>query len=274
MHAAEDVLRWLREPTNPSVRYRALTGLLGQPETDAEVRSTRAQLMEHDATPALLDHPRSLPLHDERPYWKYDGLYWQLIALGQFLADGKDPRIAAAIDFVPEHRRWVQKRRWQCWTTNLLGAPTLLGYTDHPIVIEETEALARRIIDEDGINAILPAARLCGRLQEEASTFSEVPGRESLRSRPTPSRSSRGLMRRSSSTVRTISLKHIDRTSSSSWRLYTKRSRCSCASWNDGGYPFSLSPPPQHSRSEQEQLPSSQLHSLTTFSSSPQSLHT
>lgn len=152
MRVAEDVLRWLLEPTNPPVRYLALTDLLGRQETDAEVRSAHARLMEYDVTRAILDHPGSLPLHDERPYWKYTGLYWQLIFLGQFLADGKDLRIAAAIDFVLEHRHWVQKRRWQCLTANLLGALMRLGYADHPIVIEETEALARRIVDEDGID--------------------------------------------------------------------------------------------------------------------------
>ena len=151
MRVAEDVLHWLLEPTNPPVRYLTMTDLLGRPETDAEVRSTRARLMEYDVTRAILGHPGSLSLDDERPYWKYDGFYWQLIFLGQFLADGKDPRIAAAIDFVLEHRRWVQKRRWQCLTANLLGALMRLGYADHPIVIEETEALARRIVDEDGI---------------------------------------------------------------------------------------------------------------------------
>ncbi len=152
MKPSEDVLRWLLEPTNPPVRYLTLTDLLGRPETDPEVRSTRARLMEYDVTRAIVDHADALPLDDDHPYWKYDGLYWQLIVLGQFLADGRDPRIAGAVDFVLEHRHWVQKRRWHCLTANLLGALLRLGYANHPIVIEETEKLARRFVEEGGID--------------------------------------------------------------------------------------------------------------------------
>ncbi len=152
MKIADDVLDWLLEPTNPPVRYLTLTRLLERPEPDPEVRATLDRLMEYPVTQAILHHPNSLPLDDKHPYWKYAGLYWQLIDLGQFLADGQDPRIAKTIDFVLEHRSWAQKRRWHCLTANLLGALMRLGYADHPIVIEETEALARRIVEEDGID--------------------------------------------------------------------------------------------------------------------------
>ncbi len=152
MDIPKDVLHWLLEPTNPPVRYLTLTGLLEKPETDPEVPTARARRTDYAVTRAILDHPNALPLDDERPYWKYDGLYWQLIFLGQFLADGRDPQIAEAVRFVLEHRGWVQKRRWQCLTANLLGALMRLGYADHPIVVGETEALARRIVDEDGID--------------------------------------------------------------------------------------------------------------------------
>jgi hypothetical protein len=152
MSAPRDVLRWLLEPGNPPVRYLSLTDLLGRPATDPEVRKTRGRLMEYSVTREILDHPNTLPLDDERPYWKYDGLYWQLILLGQFLADGRDPRIAEAVRFVLEHRHWAQKRRWQCLTANVLGALMGLGYGDHPVVVEEREALARRIVEEEGVD--------------------------------------------------------------------------------------------------------------------------
>ncbi len=184
MRVAEDVLRWLLEPANPPVRYLTLTDLLGRPEADPEVRSTRAQLHEYPLTQAILGHPGALPLDDERPYWKYDGLYWQLIVLGQFLADGKDPRIAPAVDFVLEHRHWVRKRGWQCLTTNLLGALMRLGYADHPVVIEETEALAQRFVEEDGIDCSEMGYSLLSRcfmaLPKLLLCFAEVPvGRRS-----------------------------------------------------------------------------------------------
>ena len=162
MKIADDVLDWLLEATNPPVRYLTLTRLLDRPETDPEVRVTRDRLMEYPVTQAILHHPRSLPLDDERPYWKYSGLYWQLIGLGRFLADGRDPRIARAVEFVLEHRHWIQKGRWQCLTANLLGAMLRLGYADHPAVLKETEALARRILNEDGIDCSVSIKNGCG----------------------------------------------------------------------------------------------------------------
>jgi len=151
MREPKDVLQWLLEPTNPPVRYLTLTDLLDRPATAPEVRTTQARLMEYSVTCEMLSHPGSLPLDDERPYWKYHGLYWQLILLGQFLADRRDPRIAEAIHFVLEHRHWVQKRRWQCLTANLLGALIHLSHGD-PVVVEEIETLARRIVEEGGID--------------------------------------------------------------------------------------------------------------------------
>ncbi len=199
MRTAEDVLPWLLEPTNPPIRYLTLIDLLGRPETDAEVRSTRARLHGYPLTQAMLDHPGALPLDDERPYWKYDGLYWQLIVLGQFLANGEDPRIAGAVDFVLEHRHWVQKRRWQCLTANLLGALIRLGYADHPIVTEETEALARRFVEEGGIDCSEMGYSLLTRcfmaLPKLLLCFTEVPeGRRSSSVRKAIARITSGLI--------------------------------------------------------------------------------
>ncbi len=179
MPVPKDVLQWLLEPTNPPVRYLTLTDLLGKPATAPEVRTTQARLMQYSVTREILSHPGSLPLDDERPYWKYDGLYWQLILLGQCLADGRDPRIAEAIRFVLEHRHWVQKRRWQCLTANLLGALIRLGHGDHPVVVEETEALARRIVEEGGIDCSEMGSSLLTRcfmaLPKLLLCFAEVP---------------------------------------------------------------------------------------------------
>lgn len=79
MGKSKDVLHWLPETANPPVRYLTLIDLLGRTETDPETLSARARLVEYSVTREILDHPDALPLNDERPYWKYDGLYWQLI---------------------------------------------------------------------------------------------------------------------------------------------------------------------------------------------------
>lgn len=179
MRVPKDVLHWLLEPTNPPVRYLVLTDLLGEPPTAPEVRATRARLTEYSVTREILNHPGTLSLDDERPYWKYDGLYWQLIVLGQFLADGRDPRIAEAVRFALEHRHWVQRRRWQCLTANMLGALIRLGYGDHPLVVEETDALAHRIVEEEGIDCSEMGhsllTRCCMALPKLLLCFAEVP---------------------------------------------------------------------------------------------------
>ncbi len=179
MRTSKGVLHWLLEPTNPPVRYLTLANLLGKPATAPEVRTARGRLTEYSVTHAIFNHPGSLPLDDERPYWRYDGLYWQLIFLGQFLADGRDPRIVEAVRFVLKHRHWVQKRRWQCLTANVLGALMRLGQGDHPVVVEETEALARRIVEEQGIDcsemghSLLPRCFMA--LPKLLLCFAEVP---------------------------------------------------------------------------------------------------
>ena len=44
MNLSQDVLDWLLDPENPSVRYRTLTELLGVREDDPEVRQARADI--------------------------------------------------------------------------------------------------------------------------------------------------------------------------------------------------------------------------------------
>jgi hypothetical protein len=147
-----DVLDWLLEPNNPPVRFQTLTCLLDRDTADAEVRRARDDLPAYRLTQTILEHPNAVPLDDRKPYWDYAGLYWQLILLGEFFADGTDPRVARAVRFVLEHRHWVQKSKWQCLTASMLAALMRLGYGDDPIVVAEVEALAQRAVAEDGID--------------------------------------------------------------------------------------------------------------------------
>ena len=47
---------------------------------------------------------------------------------------------------------WVDNRGGQCLTANMLAAFRCLGYGDHPRVIEETEALAERLLADQGLD--------------------------------------------------------------------------------------------------------------------------
>jgi hypothetical protein len=145
------ILDWLLEKDNPPVRLLALTRLLHRSEVDPEVQDARSRLADYAVTQGILAHGDQFWQEDERAYSKYTGQYWQVIFLGQFLADGQDPRVANGVHDLLAHRKWVNKSGGQCLTANLLAAFRRLGYGAHPVVREETEALADRILADRGI---------------------------------------------------------------------------------------------------------------------------
>jgi hypothetical protein len=178
----DHVIRWLLEDDNPPVQYLTLTRLLKQPGTDAEVQRAKARLMQYPVTEGILAHgPEFWPAGD-RAYAKYTGKYWQTIFLGQFLADGHAPRIAEGVRGLLADHKWVTASGGQCLTANMLAAFRRLGYGDHPVVVEETEALAKRFLDDGGIRCSVMAYSLLSHcymaLPKLLLCFGEVPRAE------------------------------------------------------------------------------------------------
>jgi len=152
MRIPGQVIEWLLEKDNPPVRYLTLTNLLHKSTAAREVREARSHLMEYEVTRKILRRGDEFWSADEdRAYWKYTGKYWQIIFLGQFLADGGDPRIAGGVNGILKKRGWVTRGGGQCLTANILAALMRLGYGGHRVVMEETEALAKRINHDRGI---------------------------------------------------------------------------------------------------------------------------
>lgn len=180
----DSVVEWLLEEDNPPVRWLALTRLLHRPETDAEVQKARSRLMDYPVTQAILAHGEQFWPDDKGAYDKYKGKYWQVIFLGQFQADGHDPRIAGGASDLLADRKWVSP--WggggHCLTANMLTAFRRLGYGDHPVVVEETEALAERLLADGGIDcegmAYSPLSRCYMALPKLLLCFGEVPDKE------------------------------------------------------------------------------------------------
>jgi len=177
------ITNWLLQEDNPPVRFLTLTRLLHRPETDPEVQGARSRLMDYSVTQGILAHGEQFWPGDARAYDKYTGKYWQVIFLGQFLADGRDPRIAAGVHDLLAGRKWVN--RWgggHCLTANMLTAFRRLGYGDHPVVREETEALAARIVADRGIDCGVMSYSLLSRchmaLPKLLFCFAEVPPEE------------------------------------------------------------------------------------------------
>ena len=108
----DEILNWLLEEDNPPVRLLTLTRLLHRPETDAEVQDARARLMSYSVTQGILAHSDAIWQSGGRAYWSYKGKHWNTVYLGQFLADGRDPRIAGGVRALLG-RRWVEDK-FQC----------------------------------------------------------------------------------------------------------------------------------------------------------------
>jgi hypothetical protein len=174
------VIDWLLDEDNPPVRLLTLTRLLDRPSTDPEVEAARARLMDYAVIQSILAQSEQFWPDDKGAYHKYKGKYWQVIFLGQFRADGADPRIAGGAQDLLAHRTWVNRwRGGQCLTANMLTAFRRLGYGDHPVVVEETQALAERLLEDDGIQceamgySLLPRCYMA--LPKLLLCFGEVP---------------------------------------------------------------------------------------------------
>ncbi len=110
MNESQAALEWLLEadPLNPGVRYFALRDLLGQPTGAPEVVAAQQAVMSSGPVPALLaaQSPEGYWVEPGAGYYpKYTGTVWQFIFLAQFGADGRDPRVVAAGDYVLDHAR-------------------------------------------------------------------------------------------------------------------------------------------------------------------------
>lgn len=152
----DQVSLWLLERDNPPVRFLTLKNLMNRPSDDQDLKDARSRLMEYRITQGILSNFDSYfsASSFSEAYSKYKGIYWQLIFLGQFLADGRHPKIARIVDWMLADKNWVFTTGGHCLTANILRALTVLGYGSNQRVIDEREALAERIVREDGISCV------------------------------------------------------------------------------------------------------------------------
>jgi len=106
-----DPTDWLLEEDNPSVKYLTLREILEKSEASPELKAARRNIMETGIVPRILE--KQLPggyWEKEEDFYirtKYRGTAWQLIILAELLADGQDPRIKEACEFI---LAWSQDR--------------------------------------------------------------------------------------------------------------------------------------------------------------------
>lgn len=97
-------LDWLLEPDDPSVRYFTLRELLGETESSSPVRQARRDLMSRGRVPVILARQKPAGnwgrAEDFYQRSKYKGTVWTLILLATLGADGADPRLKRACEFI------------------------------------------------------------------------------------------------------------------------------------------------------------------------------
>lgn len=101
-----DPLPWLLEPDNPSVRYFALTDLLDRPADDQDVMEAKAAINSSRPVKAILDamYPAGYWFKPGPGYSpKYRSTVWSFMFLDQLGADGGEPRIRAACEYILSH---------------------------------------------------------------------------------------------------------------------------------------------------------------------------
>jgi hypothetical protein len=125
-----EALAWLLEPDegNPGVRYFALRRLLDLPPEDGRVVGARESVMESGPVPVILaaQHPDGYWLKPGAGYsTKYQGTVWQVIALHRLGADGDDPRVQRACEYVLQHTQNVNGAfGWSGRTTEQPPSPS------------------------------------------------------------------------------------------------------------------------------------------------------
>lgn len=163
-HVAGDVLPWLLSPDTPAVRAATLQRLLGRRADDPDVVAARAAAMEADPIRSILE------AQDPEGWWvkpgggyspKYTATVWELIFLDQLGADGNDPRIQRACEYVLDHTQTASggfgagavqtdgrpppSRAIHCLNGNLMRALIGFGHLDDPRVGAAVEWSARAI---------------------------------------------------------------------------------------------------------------------------------
>lgn len=159
MKITESVLDWLLEPENPSIRYRALTELLGAPKDDPEVLQAKTALLQSKLVKTIFTkmHPDG--------YWLYRGAgagvsyamssstHFVLAYLAELGLDRQDDRIARAVDRYlsldgpdrPDPNRWEiapdYRMHQSCLYAYNIRTFILLGFRSDPRLQERVDVL-------------------------------------------------------------------------------------------------------------------------------------
>lgn len=101
--SSRQVLEWLLEKANPSVRYFTLRDILSREETDSEVKRAKAAITTYSVIEKIFSKQKSEGFWEDReiPYFpKYKSTYWQVMILGRLGMDKSHERVQRACEFI------------------------------------------------------------------------------------------------------------------------------------------------------------------------------
>ena len=168
----KDVIGWLLEDDNPSVKYWTLRNLLDYAADDPRVVSAREKIMTTGPVPMILARLNDAGHYDDpdttRSYGteraacgylpKYQATIWQLILFAELGANPLDPRIQRTCEYVLDHA-WQPDGLFSmmgsqffapCFQGNMIYALTTLGFGKDPRVCEARKVLVEYTRFDDG----------------------------------------------------------------------------------------------------------------------------
>jgi hypothetical protein len=158
------------ETDNPSVRYLALTEIMGFPDSHPEAAEAKAAIMERGTVADILAKQKKGGFWDRKEDFyvraKYGGTVWQVIILAELGADGNDDRIRKACEFIIEISQDRQSGGFSyrgsqlnggfhsgvipCLTGNLVWSLLRFGYSGDPRIKRGIDWITTYLRFDDG----------------------------------------------------------------------------------------------------------------------------
>lgn len=149
-----DLIAWLLESDNPSVKYFTLIDILEKPRKDTDVRKAKKQIMETGVVSKILTKQKNGgywgKLEDFYIRSKYNGTVWTFIILAELGANGGNNRIKKACEFILDNSQDQQSGGFAylsakdgggdhnkilpCLTGNMVWSLVKFGYLKDPRV--------------------------------------------------------------------------------------------------------------------------------------------
>ena len=150
----DKTLEWLLEEEQPSIRYLALTQLLGRKESDSEVKESKARIPKVGWASDILARRNPAGWWEQDKGWmepRFTSTHWSMLALADLGATRAIPEVAASAEY------WMAKsplvgggvggfgkgKGHHCYTANMARGLLRFGFEDDPRVRKTLDWIVR-----------------------------------------------------------------------------------------------------------------------------------